>query len=114
MTGARWPAGPRTGTARTTSRWSATTPPASTRPAIAPRPWSDPVGGDQLVHHRVEPVVDLLAGRVLVVPGDDLADALLERDRGAEVRDHRAHLRVVQDQRVRLVAEQACSPLRVG
>jgi hypothetical protein len=58
------------------------------RPAVAPespneRPGS--VGLGQPAHDTVEPAVHLVPGWVLVVPGDDLARALLEGDGGQVV-----------------------------
>jgi drug/metabolite transporter (DMT)-like permease len=84
---------------------------APDRPALLR---SGPVGGDELVHDRVDAPVDLLPGRVLVVPGDDLPRALLERDGGQVVRHDAAQLGVVEHHRVRLVAEQAGPPARIG
>jgi O-acetylserine/cysteine efflux transporter len=89
--------------------------PARSRPAQAgPARRSRPVGADELVHDRVEARVDPLPGRVLVVPGDDLPRALLERDRRPVARHDAAQLGVVEHHRVRLVAEQASAPVRVG
>src|SRR5882762_8004883 len=53
------------------------------------------VAGDQGVHRFVDVVVDVLAGRVFVVPGDDLAGAGFEGDGGDEVGDHLAEFAVV-------------------
>jgi O-acetylserine/cysteine efflux transporter len=87
--------------------------PAAT-PAPAPAPASGAVRGDELVHEAVEAGVDALPGRVLVVPGHDLPRALLERDRRDVARHDAAQLGVVEHQRVRLVAQQPGTPVRVG
>jgi O-acetylserine/cysteine efflux transporter len=78
-----------------------------------PVPASGPVLAGQLVHEGVDAGVDLLPGRVLVMPGHDLPGALLERDNRPEAGHHAAQLGVVERPRVRLVAEQAAAPARV-
>ena len=82
--------------------------------ALGGLPGSRTVISDELVHEGVEARVDALPGRVLVVPGHDLPGALLERDRRDVARHEAAQLGVVEHQRVRLVAEQPGTPVRVG
>ena len=73
---------------------------------------ADPPALDEGVHQPVVVRVDGAAGGVLVVPGDDLAGALLEGHRAHEVRDDLAQLGGVEHAGVRLVAQQARAPLR--
>jgi O-acetylserine/cysteine efflux transporter len=75
---------------------------------------SHPVGSGQLVHDRVDARVDALPGGVGVVPGHDLAGALLERDDRPVSGHDGAELGVIENHRVRLVAEEAGAPFGVG
>jgi O-acetylserine/cysteine efflux transporter len=75
---------------------------------------SHAVSSDQLVHDGVDAGVDTLAGGIRVVPGHDLASPLLERDDRSVSGHDGAQLGVIEDHRVRLVAEQPGAPLGVG
>ena len=71
--------------------------------AAAVRRW--PYRGHELVHQRVHTLVDDAAGGILVVPGHYLPRPAGERDRRDVVGDQGADLGVVEDDRVRLVAQ---------
>src|SRR3712207_7040040 len=53
-------------------------------------------GGHQSVHRRVQSVVDPLAARILVVPGENLPSPLMEAHPGLGVRHQPSHLGVVE------------------